>query len=129
MLVVTRSLAAALASVLCFEAHVEFTKRPRVAMSLNYVLTDEVGTTLAPDKGWDISPAADPNSLAKVVAGQMAEFNWQATCARGTPVVVVRGSDKAGIKSVEFKSTTGWTPEVKMVPVLRAPPPKADDKK
>ena len=129
MPVFTSGMAAALAAVLCFEAHVDFTQRPRVQMTLFFSATDEAGQALADKVGRDIAPACDAESLAWVVSTQISNNEWRVSWVKGAPLFTLRGSHKAPIKSVEFKSTTGWTPEVKMVPVLRAPTQKADDKK
>ena len=124
-----KSLTSAIAVIICFAARVDFTNRPRDQMTLFFSVTDEAGQALTDGVGRDIAPVCDAETLAWVVSAQMSDNKWRVSWVKGAPLFTLRGSDKAPVKSVEFKSTRGWTPEVKMVPVLRAPPPKADDKK
>jgi hypothetical protein len=129
MPVYTSGVASALAAVVCFEAHVDFQARPREDITLQFAYADESGKQLNFRRGVVFTPAADPDDVAGAVYQPLIENDWKASWVKGAPVVIVRGSDKAPITRVNFRSTTGWTPKVTMVPVLRAPVPKADDKK
>jgi hypothetical protein len=119
----------ALAPLLCWQAHVDFAGRPQVETTIFFAASDEGGRQFLDRKGIVFTPQAEVDDLTDVYSSQLTDANWRCHRQKGSSLVVIEGSAKDPIAKVEFTSPQGWTPKVTMKPVLRATPPKADDKK
>jgi hypothetical protein len=129
MTVSLTSLTATLTSVLCFEAHVTFRERPAESTTVSYIVTDEKGSRFDGSRGLVFTQAAQPEHMSAAVCSQLRGGDWRAREQGKSQVLVIVGSDTAPVAKVEIRTSTGWTPQVKMVPVLRATVPKANANK